>query len=435
MGNRGKKGLTRAQRIAMREKSIEDKARTRDRKRRTLIGQERRARNAVRNLRRPPVTAPSRRVEEAWTLLHTHPWRENRGQASRVRAMILDLADRRPRLLAAGIMEPVLALILVSGAGNLDGWRPRGKGRRSTFLSLAAHLLGPYPVPKFILDVIMQGNGLFTPELFGHLRTARALACGCSIYRDLRGSTLPGTLTRRMCHVWATTPETLSIPGAARRAQVLCLGGGVRLARLIAGELPQVMSDHREEFWAEAIHWFCRQPDLDPVQVGPLCDFLDHRFAEDPGFSLKGRTYGSLKRAMEQWHRETADLKRIGMKFFTPSGFAEAAWRKTIKVHGRLVAEDLWTFHEILTARDLVDEGSAMRHCVATCAPNIVSGNCSIWSLRMNGGRKLTIQVRNRERMVVQIRGKANRRAVEAEAAMVRIWAGKNALQFKPCTL
>ncbi|MBU2501638.1 PcfJ domain-containing protein, partial [bacterium] len=264
---------------------------------------------------------------------------------------------------------------------------------------------------------------------------AQALAHGGSIHRDLRGAFLPGTLTRRMCHVWATTPEILSIPRAARRAQVLCYGGGVKLARQIAGGLPRVMSNHREEFWAEAIHWFCRQPDLDPVQVQPLCDFLSHRIAEDPGYSLKGRTYGSLKRAMEQWHRETADLRRIGVKVFTPSGFAEATWRKTIKVHGRLVAEELWTFQEILTARDLFDEGTAMRHCVAAYALYIGYGHCSIWSLRMNGNRKLTIEVRNSERRVVQVRGKSNRRAVEAEVAMVRKWAAKNALQVEPWCL
>ncbi|MGD9546003.1 MAG: PcfJ domain-containing protein [Candidatus Krumholzibacteriia bacterium] len=431
MGNQGKKGLTRARRAAMRKKSNEDQARTRDKKRRSLIEQKRTARNVARALGKPPATAPSRRVEEAWTLLHTHPWRELLGKRSNTRTVIQELADRRPRLLAADIMEPVLAIILISGVRSLDRWRPGGKGLRANFLSLAAHLLGPYPVPKFILEVTMQGDGLITPELFRHLRTAKALAHGGSIHRDLRGTVLPGTLTRRMCHVWAATPETLSIAGAARRAQVLCYGGGVKLARLIAGGLPRVMSHNREEFWAEAIHWFCRQPDLDPVQVGPLCDFLSHRIAEDPGFSLKGRTYGSLKRAMEQWHRETADLRRIGMKSFTPSGFAGATWRKTVKVHGRLVAEDLWSFQEILTARDLVDEGSAMRHCVATYARNIGCGYCSIWSLRMNGNRKLTIEVVNRERRVVQVRGKSNRRALEAEAVMVRKWAAKNALQVE----
>lgn len=435
MGNQGKKGLTRARRAAMRKKSIEDQARTRDKKRRSLIEQERIARNVARTLAEPPAAAPSRRVEEAWMLLHTHPWRENLGRGVQTRAMIQDLADRRPRLLAADIMEPVLATILISGVKSLDRWRPGGKGLRANFLSLAAHLLGPYPVPKFLLEVIMQDDGLTTPELFRHLRTARALAHGGSIHRDLRGTVLPGTLTRRMCHVWAATPETLTIAGAARRAQVLCHGGGVKLARLVAGELPLVMSNNREEFWAEAIHWFCRQPDLDPVQVGPLCDFLSHRIGEDPGYSLKGRTFGSLMNAMEQWHRETADLRRIGMKSFTPSGFAEATWRKTVKIHGRLVAEDLWTFQEILTARDLVDEGSAMRHCVATYVPNISGGYSSIWSLRMNGNRKLTIEVRNRERRVVQVRGKSNRRAVEAEAAMVRKWAAKNALRVEPWSL
>ncbi|MBU2500865.1 hypothetical protein KJ682_06010, partial [bacterium] len=173
MGNQGKKGLTRARRAAMRKKSIEDQARTRDKKRRSLIEQERIARNFARTLGKPPATAPSRRVEEAWTLLHTHPWRENLGKRTHTRAVIQDLADRRPRLLAPDIMEPVLAIILITRVRSLESWQPVGKGLRANFLSLAAHLLGPYPVPKFLLEVIMQGDGLTTPELFRHLRAAR----------------------------------------------------------------------------------------------------------------------------------------------------------------------------------------------------------------------------------------------------------------------
>jgi hypothetical protein len=71
-----------------------------------------------------------------------------------------------------------------------------------------------------------------------------------------------------------------------------------------------------------------------------------------------------------------------------------------------------------------------MRHCVAIYAESIASGGCSIWSLRRDGNRALTIEVDNKRRRIVQAKGKCNRRPEDWELRIVERWARENAMKM-----
>jgi hypothetical protein len=97
---------------------------------------------------------------------------------------------------------------------------------------------------------------------------------------------------------------------------------------------------------------------------------------------------------------------------------------------------------ELLDTDQLVREGHAMHHCVATYAYRCVKGTSAIWSLRRRGlgddelagaGKDrsvLTIEVDPRTATIVQLRGPANQRAYGWPLELVRMWAARERLAF-----
>ena len=105
------------------------------------------------------------------------------------------------------------------------------------------------------------------------------------------------------------------------------------------------------------------------------------------------------------------------------------------RVDGTAAAGDMrvWTITELLTDRDLVLEGQAMRHCVAAYADRCARGQASVWTLRVEtgrGGRRaLTVEVDPAGRVVRQARGTANRRPRPAELDVLAAWAAAEGLR------
>jgi len=83
---------------------------------------------------------------------------------------------------------------------------------------------------------------------------------------------------------------------------------------------------------------------------------------------------------------------------------------------------------EIRSPKDLVNEGSTMCHCVGSYYLVVRKGQSSIWSLTRNKKRLLTVEVRNKNKTVVQVRGKHNRLPKEKEQTYIQAWAKKNCL-------
>jgi hypothetical protein len=86
----------------------------------------------------------------------------------------------------------------------------------------------------------------------------------------------------------------------------------------------------------------------------------------------------------------------------------------------------VWRIRELLTAAELTAEGRAMRHCVASYAGSCASGRCSIWAMEVESHdsieKRQTIEV-NRQRVIVQCRGRFNARPTPQDVEMLRRWA------------
>ena len=74
-----------------------------------------------------------------------------------------------------------------------------------------------------------------------------------------------------------------------------------------------------------------------------------------------------------------------------------------------------------------------MRHCVASYAGWCAAGDCSIWSVKATVGslvmERWTVEV-NRDRVIVQVRGKFNARAGGEVLDILRRWAAEENLSL-----
>ena len=78
-------------------------------------------------------------------------------------------------------------------------------------------------------------------------------------------------------------------------------------------------------------------------------------------------------------------------------------------------------------------EGKKMRHCVGSYTYKCVQGMSSIWSLRKlqygQAERLVTIEV-DKDRVIIQARGKFNCNPSDFERELIDLWAMAEGLKF-----
>jgi hypothetical protein len=320
----------------------------------------------------------------------------------------------------------------------LKSWKPRSHNARRQFSSLAGHLLAKYHVPRFMDSVWFLGQSA---------EAARQQAWYVSLGngQSPRDLDLPVSLTKRMAFHFLQAPKDCSVRAALRWGQVIGLGGNGRLVAAILGSRMGTDFDH-DDFWITVIRWFIQNPTLDPVQTGPLIDYIHYQRFEPQeivtdarhtdlrplpsDFSMKGRTAASLMRDMNQWHARLRKEPEKPQLEWQASRIGSFDWTEGVLATNNLRR---WTIIELLSRKELYDEGHVLRHCVASYDNCCAFGGTSIWSMgveRNLGRRKrvLTIEVVNASKVICQVRGKANRLPNQKEMDIVRRWACQEAL-------
>lgn len=295
----------------------------------------------------------------------------------------------------------------------LDDWRPDSHNARRQFGALVRHLICKYDVPAFA-DVAwfhgLDAGARRRQAWFTHIGTGG----------NIRRADIPLGLTKRMAHLFLQAPNNHTFEEAFRRAQILALGGEEPLVRAVnatfLGE-----SFENEDFWGKVIHFFVNNPMLDPDEVGPIVDYIRYQkytqrevpgpdggvVLEDPpqpNFSVKGRSMDKLLRQVDAWHRQLARETRLPHRTWAPSGINDL---------DRSVDDERWTIRELLSTKELVQEGRQMHHCVGSYANNCQKGNISVWSMQVEDGeagtqRVMTIAVQNKAKRINQARGRFN---------------------------
>lgn len=338
-------------------------------------------------------------------------------------------AELRPGLLDTPFVYGLEKLCLVDSARAVADWAPRGRGLTAAFQGLAVHMLGEYWPSRNLLDCLLVPAHSYE-ESVRVTRLVQSVARGKRMLSLVGTDILPVPLTRRMCHLLANPARACALVAAARRAQVLAHGGEEKLARILGEKAwASFGSRHLEAFRDQAIHWLCRQENLDLEKVERMTRYLDHCHVEDAGFHMKGRTVEALMRHIEDWEAEQKELARIAdQRDYAPSGFSARHWTRSRRAHGQDLPPDRYVLREIGNPRELVKEGSRMSNCVATYHQAVRTGRSSIWSLTRNEKSRLTIEVRNKDKVVSDALGFANQDGRPLEMGLLKIWADKNGL-------
>ena len=177
-----------------------------------------------------------------------------------------------------------------------------------------------------------------------------------------------------------------------------------------------------DAFVARLIEFLARFEGRIPYsQIRPLLDFLHDCRQRRRDFSLKGRTPEALIRQMHAWHEELALNTQLTQ--------LNAQW-EPVPVNGLDYSDKekrRFRIVQLTTAKELVEEGKALRHCVAGYAGRAAKGQCYIWSMRLetpdSGAfeRMVTIEL-SRKRHIVQVRGLQNSLPDSLAIKILQIW-------------
>jgi len=317
----------------------------------------------------------------------------------------------------------------------ITDWQPKTRNVNRQFSSLARHLFAEYPVPAF-MDTVWQQDCEKAKGWFIHI----------GMGDNIRSAThLPIKLTKKMAHNFIKAPNQYDVNAAFRWAQIQALGGNKTTCdAIIATRIGHQFTD--EDFWLSVLRFFISNPMLDTRHYGPIIDyiwnqkyelqmtFIDRGIAlelppQQPNFTMKGRTPNALLQQVDSWHRRLGKEQRVGNKQWVKSKFSDFRY-----VEGKADKQNMkvWKIYELLSSKELVAEGRAQQHCVATYVSSCHNGHTSIWTMDFQNNieckKLLTIEVHIRSKSIRQIRGLRNRLATQEEKSVLRRWADSEGL-------
>ena len=328
---------------------------------------------------------------------------------------------------------------------DLGSWKPGSHNAGRQFSSLARHLFANYDVPLFMDSAWLRGGRgehRFR-DWFVHIGRGH----------NMRTAKTPYPMTKMIAHHFVAAPANFTIEGALMLADIKALGGGERLANALMGtRLGQLIERDADKraFWLSVYRFFIANPMLDLRHAGPIVDFLNAQKFEtrevmvgpgraetrpppQPNLTMARRTADSLLRQVDAWHGELRLARANDKRFWKTCGIPGLSL--STGPRDRPEAQTLWTFRELLSGAELIENGRRLKHCVASYAASCARGACSIWVLdargpfEERGHATLTVEVDAR-RVVVQARGLQNRLPTGQEKSLLETWM--QAASLKP---
>jgi hypothetical protein len=318
----------------------------------------------------------------------------------------------------------------------LNEWKVVSNNPGRQFASLVRHLFAQYPVPPFLDSAWFRHSR--TQNWFLHVGRGRSIRTAERLYFPL---------TKREAHEFMLAPDDYTIEQALRWGQMRALNGNRRMVDAVCGTRLCNLFAHND-FWVSVLRFFIQNPFLDAVHYGPIIDYIHSQKFErqevfvrpgvieqqppsHPGFTMRGRTPESLLRQVGAWHAQLGREQRFGPAQWKSS---EINGLSLIEGHAQSNNMRRWTITELLNRDALVNDGRAMRHCIATYARSCADGHSSVWSMQCENAegleRVLTIEVRPSSRMVMEARGKFNAAPTPQSMRILRQWTEKEGLSL-----
>ncbi|AEI50091.1 PcfJ domain-containing protein [Runella slithyformis] len=318
----------------------------------------------------------------------------------------------------------LIALLMVgryrkSWCRPLEGWKPKVKNEYGKFMELISYLFLHYEAPKFMY------HAFFHPQDYPYLETFLYLGNGGS----MKEVNFRVKLTKKMQHYFLNAPEGLRVTQAVRWAQVCGLGGDELLAHRIAYSSLGYDDPRRDEtLWEDFVRILVVGGMFNPEKLTELIDYVRAAVQQNRMYSLKGRTLQSLLRQSNEWHHRMAQVK--GLKQLM--SWQGTNWPLFQISEGNEENQIVYKMVELLSNKDLHDEGQRMHHCVASYSEDCYLGKTRIFSLRSyyfdREERLATIELDLRHRRIVQAKYRYNQRISEKAKSLLQQWAREQRL-------
>lgn len=307
-----------------------------------------------------------------------------------------------------------------------EDWFPSHDSPFMQFGALTRHVMANSPVPEFMTRVWFEG---FSSQAERHQSLFKHLARGGSI----RGANVPLRLTKPMARCFATAPHHVTVEQALRWAQVRSYGASKRFAAEVL-KTPLATNFQQDTYWQAVLQLLVLHQDQLLGNVEPVVQYMNYRHRYFPptittrqlARSLNAFLQGTSRVAGQyRWSQYRASLRWKGLPIrgLRYVEKTESAWR----VHR-------WSIRELLTRDELLDEGQAQSHCVASYERDCVARRSSIWSLRrhtfLEDQRVLTIEIEPKTRTIVTALGKCNSRPNKETRAIIQHWAEQEDLRI-----
>lgn len=308
-----------------------------------------------------------------------------------------------------------------------------------TTRSLANHLFARWPVPAVFHSAWHLRGELVHLERdwFCHL------AAGGSL-RRVQG--MPPSVSARALHLAMEAPAHLTIRQAIRQGQLQALGASPELIReVIASRMVRDLSN--DAVWSVLFAKITGDPDFDPADFGLVADTLS-AVLECDGVSRAGTLLRAplgevIRYCTRFWtglleSRPHTDIRRQGVRselyirYFRPLPVMPGVPTFHFTSHHAGDVVDWW-ITQLRHRPEFVEEGKAMRNCVATYWKKCRTEKSALFSLRSRPRsdgekqprREITIEVDLQSRRVIQIQGHWYRRYTPLHVPHLKAWAEK----------
>lgn len=303
------------------------------------------------------------------------------------------------------------------------------------YVAFMRHLFCKYKVPKFFDKVIKENIRLKTDSRAANithkineneniLKWFICLGTGGSLYKEY----FKEFLTKKETHIFSTCIyDEFNVNQVITYAIAYAESGDVGLSKRLA--LSNFSNkNNRSVFWKNCIKFFSNKENI-PENIGKmndLIDYLEYEKTQNNEFNIFGGgfTLQSLNKRMIDWHHELRRAKDFGNFTWIGSNVNDFEF---IRNENKINAEH-FTITQIKNSKELLNEGRVQHHCVFSYKNRCISGKTSIWSLSLNGKKKVTIEMIDKR--IVQARGFANRMTRGDEDFIISKWCNLNNINY-----
>lgn len=316
---------------------------------------------------------------------------------------------------------------------------PKTKDEGKLRLMVAQHLYGKFPAPQVLKRIWYYDKNSITTNRFGQDTSQRltdseliirtnmflCVAMGQSLHRKMMSQ----LFTKKETHAFLVGSSDLPFEEALAFAVAGSYTDNYGIKNRIAKSSIRRMFESFSKLTVDKVAFskdfirFCITNEIGIEEINDIYDFLTSRQQRNEAFSFKGRTLSSMRKLVEDWHRALNRERRLGGKVWEGAPIAD--FTSVVTSGGK---DKVWTITQINDSKALAAEGTALHHCVYSYQSGCVGGRLSIWSLKCDGERKVTIELNHNTENIVQARGYANRSAHRHEMDVIKEWAGENRL-------